>query len=155
MTPGGRSNIDREEPRAAVASLRPGSLARVRQKRWHANAKLTEEQVRALHSFHITRGMSIRELARQGWARWGYASEKSCLVSVCSLMDSLGLERRDRIDATVLASTKHGKGSRANKAAYKRWHRQTFGPWPSDRDRRRTGQDNPPGNPQEGLEPCA
>lgn len=132
MTPRRSADTEGGELRAP-APLRPGSLASVRQKRWHKNAKLTEEQVRTLHTIHITRGMSMRELSRQGWQRWGYASEKSCLVSVCALMDSLGLERRDRVEATVLASTTHGKGSRADKAAYKRWRRREIGPWPSDR----------------------
>lgn len=133
--------------------IRPGSHAKVRGRRWQKNAKLTEAQVRALHTIHITRGMSMRELARQGWRQWGYASEKSCLVSVCALMDSLGLERRDRVEATVAASTTHGMKSRGN-AAYKRWHRETFGPWPSDLRRRTGASGQPASSLPNGAIPC-
>lgn len=135
---------DPDPPAAVACNSEPGAAGACdgggdtpvprRRRKWQANAKLTEQQVRALHRMHVERGMSMRELARQGWERWGYASEKSCLVSVLSLMDSLGLERRDRIDAVVRASTTHGMASRAanTDGSYKRWRRATVGPWPSD-----------------------
>jgi hypothetical protein len=108
----------------------PGERGRI--KRHSRAALLTRDQVYAVHKLHIDGGMSMREIARQGYEQWGYASAKSCLNSVCDLLDSYGLKRRDRIEATIKASTTHGRGARADKAAYKRWHRKAFGPWASD-----------------------
>lgn len=101
--------------------------------RYRRDARLTRAQVLAAHQLHIEGGMSIRELGRRLWERNGYASAKSCANSLSSLFATLGLEARDRIEATRAASTTHGRGARKDKAAYKRWHRETFGPWPSDR----------------------
>ena len=117
-------------PRVSAKVRLPGESRRI--KRLSRAALLTREQVFAVHKLHIDGGLSMREIARRGWQRWGYASERSCLNSIIDLLDSFGLRRRDRIEATILASTTHGRGSRANKAAYKRWHRRAFGAWPSD-----------------------
>jgi hypothetical protein len=100
--------------------------------KWRTDARLTAAQVRAAHRLHVEAGLSIRELGRQMWERFGYANEKSCANSLSDLFKRAGLPARDRIEATVAASTTHGRGARADKAAYKRWHRHTFGPWPSD-----------------------
>lgn len=109
----------------------PGERRRI--KRLSKAALLTREQIFAVHKLHIDGGLSMREIARRGWDKWGYASQKSCLNSLCDLLDSYGLARRDRIEATIRASTTHGRASRANKAEYKRWHRRAYGFWPSDR----------------------
>ncbi len=98
----------------------------------HPLRKLTPEQVAAAHRLHWDGGLSIRELGRQLYERLGYSSAKSCAMALSTAFARAGLHRRDRIAATVAASTTHGRGSRADKAAYKRWHRETFGPWPSD-----------------------
>lgn len=113
----------------------PGERGRI--KRHSRAALITREQVFAAHKLHVEGGLSLREIARRGWEHWGYASPKSCLNALCDLMASYGLPRRDRIEATVLASTTHGRGARKDKAAYKRWHRAAFGPWPSDARRKR------------------
>ena len=105
--------------------------------KWRCDAKLTAAQVRAAHRVHIEAGISLRELGRQLWERFGYSSPQSCSNSLSDLFKRAGLKARDRVDATVKASTTHGLGARANKAAYKRWHRATFGPWPSDSKRQR------------------
>jgi hypothetical protein len=97
----------------------------------HPLRRLTPEQVAAAHVLHLG-GMSIRELGRQLYERNGYASAKSCSMALCDAFKRAGLHRRDRIEATVIASTTHGRGSRSDKAAYKRWHRETYGAWPSD-----------------------
>jgi len=103
--------------------------------KWRTDARLTAAQVRAAHRLHIEGGLSIRELGRQMWERFGYASPQSCSNSLSDLFKRAGLQARDRVEATVKASTTHGRGARADKAAYKRWHRELFGPWPSDRKR--------------------
>ncbi len=100
--------------------------------KWRADAKLTRDQAVALHRIHIEGGLSIREIGRQIWQRYGYANAHSCANSLSDLFARLHRPARDRIDAVKVASTTHGRGARNDKAAYKRWHRETFGPWPSD-----------------------
>jgi hypothetical protein len=98
----------------------------------HPLRKLTTEQVRAAHRLHVE-GMSIRELGRRLHERYGYATAHSCANALSAAFMRHGLERRERLEATIAASITHGRGARADKAAYKRWHRATYGPWPSDR----------------------
>ena len=107
-------------------------MSEKRDYRWRKDAKLTRDQVATLHRLHVEHGISIRELGRQLWERHGYASAHSCANSLSDLFARQHRTARDRVEATRLASTTHGKGARADKAAYKRWHRETFGPWPSD-----------------------
>jgi hypothetical protein len=104
-----------------------------REYKWRTDARLTAAQVRAVHRLHVEAGLSVRELGRQMWQRFGYSSPQSCANSLSDLFKRAGLRARDRVEATVAASTTHGHGARAEKAAYKRWHRATYGPWPSDR----------------------
>lgn len=115
---------------SAVKSRGGGSRYRLR-----TDAKLTRAQIVAAHRLHIEAGLSIRELGRRLYERYGYASPRSCANSLSDLFATVGLSARDRVEATRLASTTHGKGARADKAAYKRWHRAEFGPWPSDRNK--------------------
>lgn len=112
---------------SAVKTRHGGSPYRLRK-----DAKLTRAQIVAAHRLHTEDGISIRELGRQMWERFGYSSPRSCANSLSDLFATVGLPARDRIDATVKASTTHGRGGRADKAAYKRWYRETFGPWPGD-----------------------
>lgn len=116
----------------------PGETRRI--KRLSKASLLTREQIFAVHKLHTDGRLSMREIARRGYRQWGYKSEKSCLNSLCDLLDGYGLERRDRIQATILASTTHGRASRADKAAYKRWHRRAYGFWPSDKRPREAPQ---------------
>lgn len=109
----------------------PGETGRIKKVEF-SNAKLTEKQLRAIYKLHIDGGHSLRAIAAAGWEKWGYASPKSCLTSISDRLRSIGLKPRDRIEATVRASTTHGHGSRNDNAAYKRWHRRAHGPWPSD-----------------------
>lgn len=97
----------------------------------HPLRKLSTEQVRAAHRLHEG-GVSIRELGRLLHERYGYATAHSCANALSAAFRRHGLRRRDRIAATIAASTVHGRGARADKAAYKSWHRSTYGPWPSD-----------------------
>lgn len=97
-----------------------------------ATRRLTDDQVRAAHRLHIDGGLSIRELGRRLYGQYGYASPHACANRLSDYFMLLGLPRRGRIEATIAASTTHGRGARADKPAYKRWHRATFGPWPSD-----------------------
>jgi len=58
-------------------------------------------------------GWSLRSIARLHWRRWGYATPKSALEGLRQGMRTLELPVRDRIEATVLASTMHGNSRRA------------------------------------------
>ena len=86
----------------------------------------TDDQLIVLHKAHL-RGASIRELGRQLWQQAGYSSPKSAATSISKGFKRLHLPARDRIEATVQASTTHGKGSRTDKASYKRWHHRQTG----------------------------
>jgi len=105
----------------------------VRKYRHRKDAKLTREQVRAAYVLYREQGLSLRALGKLLYERFGYASPASCANSLHDLFQGEGFKLRDRIDATVTASTTHGRGARKDKAAYKRWHRAEYGPWPSDR----------------------
>jgi hypothetical protein len=107
-------------------------LMETRDYRWRTDAKLTRDPVAAAHRLHIEGGISIRELGRRLWETFGYASAHSCANSLSDLFARQYRPARDRVEATRLASTTHGRAARADRAAYKRWHRATFGPWPSD-----------------------
>jgi hypothetical protein len=54
----------------------------------------------------------LRAIAWLRWRRWGYASENSALEGLRHAMRTLDLPVRDRVDATVLASTMHGNSRR-------------------------------------------
>jgi hypothetical protein len=58
-------------------------------------------------------GWSLRALARLRWRKWGYASDKSALEGLRAALRSIDAPVRDRIEATVLASTVHGNSPRA------------------------------------------
>lgn len=112
----------------ATSSKRSGLWAKP-----HPRRKLSPEQVQAAHTLHMAGGLSLRELGRRLWEQLGYSSAHSCAQALSDAFRRDGLPRRDRVEATRAASTTHGRGARADKAAYKRWHRSAFGPWPSDR----------------------
>jgi hypothetical protein len=61
-------------------------------------------------------GWSLRALARMRYAEWGYASPGSALEGLRHAMRELDMPVRDRIEATVDASTIHGNARRAMRA---------------------------------------
>ncbi len=90
--------------------------------------KLTDDQLRALHLIYEREQLSANELAKRVYERVGYASWQTCANSICNGWRRLGLPRRDRIEATVMASTKHGRAPRyGSRAGYKRWLREQRG----------------------------
>lgn len=89
-------------------------------------SRVTDDQLRALHVAY-ERGLSLRQLGERVYERLGYSSSKSAAMAIHSGFKRLHLPTRDRIEATVAASTTHGKGSRVNKAEYRRWHRRQTG----------------------------
>ena len=75
---------------------------------------LTDEQILACHRLHIEGGVSIRALGRMLYERNGYASANACSAGISWAFRSMGLQTRDRIEATRLASTVHGLAPREN-----------------------------------------
>lgn len=82
------------------------------------HGRMTSEQIRAAHLLHVREGVSIRELGRLLWERFGYASAKACANSLSKSFRLHGLAARDRVEATVMASTVHGLATREAKRAY-------------------------------------
>lgn len=88
-------------------------------------------------------GWSLRAIARLHWRTWGYASPKSALEGLRSAFRTLDVPVRDRVEATVLASTMHGRSRRAAKApghpdhaaflAHRRATRKTRARWQAER----------------------
>lgn len=74
--------------------------------------RLSDSQVEAAYRIHVEAGISMRELGRLGWEQWGYANADSAARALGVAFAGMGLEARDRIEATVKASTVHGKASR-------------------------------------------
>ena len=75
---------------------------------------LTFDQVRACHRLYMA-GESIRSIARQIHPRTRYASVASCANGLHQQFVLLGLPRRDRIAASVAASTIHGLSRRGQR----------------------------------------
>jgi hypothetical protein len=84
------------------------------------HGKMTPEQIRAAHMLHMRQQLSIRELGRMLWERFGYASPRACANSLSNQFKVHGLAARDRLEATVLASTVHGLSTREGKRNYTR-----------------------------------
>ncbi len=87
-----------------TTTIAPRSAAR---KRPGVPSRLTDNHIRALHVAHQN-GHSLRSLARILHARGLYASENSGVEAIRYGFDRLHLKARDRIAATVAASTTHG-----------------------------------------------
>jgi len=87
-----------------VLDQRPiGSRPRLGQGR-----KMTDQQVRAAHVIYQQTGLSVRRLAELLYERHGYKSASACATSLNKAFVSLGLERRDKIEASIAAHTTHG-----------------------------------------------
>lgn len=87
-------------------------------------SRYTEAQIRALHLAH-QRGASLNELGRKTHEQVGYKSAGSAAMAISREFKRLGLLVRDRIEQTVLSSTKHGRKRRgrtnAQEVEYRHW----------------------------------
>lgn len=72
---------------------------------------LTDDQVRAVHRLYA-QGLSLRQCADRILDRTRYSSRMSCANALGEHFARLGLPRRERIEATVAASTVHGLAPR-------------------------------------------
>lgn len=73
---------------------------------------LTDAQIRAVHRLY-DQGLSLRACAKRIHPRTRYASVRSCANALHDHFVRLDLPRRDRIAATVAASTVHGLAPRS------------------------------------------
>jgi hypothetical protein len=90
-------------------------------------SRYTEAQLRALHLAH-QRGASINSLAKRTFDKVGYKTPGSAATAIGREWKNMGLKARDRIEQTVLSSTKHGRGGRnRDEGAYRRWFKRTNG----------------------------
>lgn len=93
-----------------------------------AGSRYTDAQLRVMHIVHIEQGVSINELGRQTFAKVGYKNYQSAARAIGTAWSGLGLAARDRIEATVLVSTIHGRAPRhGSRVGYKRWLREQRG----------------------------
>lgn len=94
------------------------------------DAKLTLRQVESAYKLYRA-GYSLRQLARAMWDRFGFASSHSCDVALHDAFRREGFPLRNRIEATIAASTTHGLRRRDatpdELAEYKRRRRAAAG----------------------------
>lgn len=79
--------------------------------------RMTDDQVRAAHVIYEQQGLSLRALGALIYERFGYSSPKACGVALGTAFMSLGLPRRDRVEATIAAHLVHGNARRSMKAS--------------------------------------
>lgn len=93
-------------------------------------ARLSEAQIRQLHTYHL-RGVSIRELGRRIRKHGAdFASDKAAAMAISSGFRRYSLEARGRGEATA-AKNRQRRGPNspgtADRPAYKRWLRKKAG----------------------------
>ena len=105
-----------------LATIRHG------RKKWLPK-RIPVDDLRKMHVLHAKRGVSINEICKATYERYGYSSAKNMTSAVSVAWKSLGLPARDRIDMTVAKSTKHGLKRRrgSSSAVYKRYRAQQKG----------------------------
>jgi hypothetical protein len=112
-----QGHFAREEVRRG---LRPAPPRRRR----GARRRLSDEQVAAAYRRYREEGISAHVLASELYKEAGYKSAAGCEAALGRAFHEAGYEVRDRIEATRLASTRHGlapkHGPRPGYGAYKR-----------------------------------
>jgi hypothetical protein len=92
--------------------------------------KISDEQLEALYRLYVERKWSVRKIAEQVWEQFGYKSQRACTNALHSAFRQQGYELRDRIEASIIASTKHGlaakHGPRIGYARYKRERHELY-----------------------------
>lgn len=61
--------------------MKPAAATRPRKHARQSNAFLTRTQIQAVGKLHKA-GVPLTFIARQGWHKWGYASQSSCLQAL-------------------------------------------------------------------------
>lgn len=92
--------------------------------------KLTDPQLRLLHSLHVDEGISQRELGRRVWQRAGFASAHSAAAAIGAGWKRLALPALSRQEMTARANRARrapDSPGTADRKAYKRWLREKRG----------------------------
>ncbi|MCL4836434.1 MAG: hypothetical protein KJ058_00525 [Thermoanaerobaculia bacterium] len=86
--------------------------------------RVTDLQLRALHRAYTEQGLSCRQLGELVYQKLGYKNARSCGNVLGIYFREAGLPLRDRIEAVVAASTRHGlapkHGPRPGYGTYRR-----------------------------------
>ena len=80
-------------------------------KRPDLRGRISEAAARAIHAKYAT-GVSARTLGRELYQVLGYKTANTCETAIGDAFKRYGLARRERIEATVLASTSSGLSPR-------------------------------------------
>lgn len=110
-------HFEREEIRRGLRPPKPA-------KRRGSPRRLSDEQVAEAYRRYREEGISAHALAKELWREAGYSGPGSCETALGKAFREAGYEVRERIEATRLASTKHGMapkhGPRPGYGTYKR-----------------------------------
>lgn len=75
--------------------------------------RISDAELRKLHALHTqAKRLSVRELSRKIYERFGYTSPASCERAISAGWNDLGLKARDRIEMTVEMRTTNGLSPR-------------------------------------------
>jgi hypothetical protein len=77
-----------------------------------SGTRIPEQVLRQIHDLHWQHDVSLHEVAKRNYARFGYASAKSMVSAVSDAWKKMGLQARDRIEMTRAKSLKHGLSPR-------------------------------------------
>lgn len=86
---------EREARLKAWRRARPRRFLRTGRKH-NKNAKLSEDDIRAIQRRHYTGFESLRSISRELWQEKGFSSPQSMLNTLCGTLDAYGLRRRSR-----------------------------------------------------------
>lgn len=89
----------------------------------HPLRKITTAQARAAWVCHYDGGLSLRELGRQLWERFGYASPHSCAVALEQAWKREGWPIRSRLEAVRLENARRGYVTGRDRNTYRRQRR--------------------------------
>jgi len=99
-----------------VEPLKPKLAPKPVGKRRGVPRRIPDADLRKLHALHTKRKrLSVNEIARQVYERYGFASARSCHSCICHGWKYLGLKARDRIEMCVEMSTTRGVSPRDEK----------------------------------------
>ena len=112
-----QGHFEREEIRRGLRPAKP-------KKRRGSPRRLTDAQIAEAYRRYREEGISAHALAKELWREAGYSGPGSCETALGQAFHEAGFEVRERIEATRLASTKHGMapkhGPRPGYGTYKR-----------------------------------
>ena len=89
----------------------------------HPLRRITTEQARAAWVCHYDGGLSLRELGRQLWERFGYSSPRSCAAALEQAFRREAWPVRSRLEAVQLENARRGYVTGRDRNTYRRQRR--------------------------------